>query len=128
MSTGARVIPTQALFEERIASLEGAEAGLAVASGMAAISSTLWTSAAGRRPRGDRPHALRQQLRPVHARPDAFRREGDGGGLHRPRHCRPHWHGQSAPKLVFFESPANPNLRIIDIAAVAGWRIRPGPC
>ena len=35
--------PTQALFEERVASLESAEAGLAVASGMAAISSTLWT-------------------------------------------------------------------------------------
>ena len=26
---------------------------------------------------------------------------------------------QSAPKLVFFESPANPNLRIIDIAAIS---------
>ena|GEM_PF-4265348 len=24
-----------------------------------------------------------------------------------------------APKLVFFESPANPNLRVIDIAAVS---------
>jgi methionine-gamma-lyase len=35
--------PTQSLFEERVASLESAEAGLAVASGMAAISSTLWT-------------------------------------------------------------------------------------
>ena len=40
--------PTQALFEERIASLEGAEFGLAVASGMAAISSTLWTLVAVR--------------------------------------------------------------------------------
>jgi methionine-gamma-lyase len=34
--------PTQALLEECIAGLENAEAGLAVASGMAAISSTLW--------------------------------------------------------------------------------------
>ena len=35
--------PTQALLEQRLASLEGAEAGLAVASGMAAISSTFLT-------------------------------------------------------------------------------------
>jgi methionine-gamma-lyase len=35
--------PTQALFEQRIASLEGAEAALATASGMAAISSTVWS-------------------------------------------------------------------------------------
>jgi methionine-gamma-lyase len=42
MCTGEHA-PTQALFEERFASLESAEAGLAVASGMAAISSTLWT-------------------------------------------------------------------------------------
>jgi methionine-gamma-lyase len=35
--------PTQALFEQRLANLEGAEAGLATASGMVAISSTcLW--------------------------------------------------------------------------------------
>jgi methionine-gamma-lyase len=35
--------PTQALLEGRLASLEGGEAGLAVASGMAAISATMWT-------------------------------------------------------------------------------------
>ena len=35
--------PTQALLEQRMASLEGGEAGLAVASGIAAMSSTLWT-------------------------------------------------------------------------------------
>ncbi len=79
--------PTQGLFEERIASLEGAEAGLAVASGMAAISSTL-LSVAGRRLRGDRSYALRQHLRAVLAGPATFRREGDDGGLHRPRRCR----------------------------------------
>ena len=33
--------PTQALLEERLASLEGAEAGVVTASGMAAISATL---------------------------------------------------------------------------------------
>ena len=35
--------PTVALLEDRIASLEGAEAGLATASGMGAISSLMWT-------------------------------------------------------------------------------------
>ena len=35
--------PTQALLEARLASLEGGEAGLAVASGMGAISATMWT-------------------------------------------------------------------------------------
>ena len=35
--------PTQALLEQRVASLEGGEAGLALASGMAAISSCFWT-------------------------------------------------------------------------------------
>src|SRR3990167_1427085 len=35
--------PTVALLEARIASLEGAEAGLATASGMGAISSLMWT-------------------------------------------------------------------------------------
>ena len=35
--------PTVALLESRIASLEGAEAGLATASGMGAISSLMWT-------------------------------------------------------------------------------------
>jgi methionine-gamma-lyase len=35
--------PTEALLESRLASLEGGEAGLAVASGMGSISATMWT-------------------------------------------------------------------------------------
>src|SRR5581483_7150648 len=35
--------PTQSLLEERMASLEGAEAGLALASGIGAIASLVWT-------------------------------------------------------------------------------------
>lgn len=35
--------PTQALLEERMASLEGGEAAVAFASGMGAITATLWT-------------------------------------------------------------------------------------
>ncbi|MCK5503416.1 MAG: PLP-dependent transferase, partial [Tritonibacter mobilis] len=35
--------PTCALLEQRIATLEGAEAGLALASGMGAVTAILWT-------------------------------------------------------------------------------------
>jgi methionine-gamma-lyase len=52
--------PTQSLLEARMASLEGAEAGLAVVSGMAAIGATFFTL---RRRRGrHRPHALRHSV------------------------------------------------------------------
>src|SRR5687768_10555468 len=37
--------PTQTLLEERLASLEGGEAALALASGMGAITATMWTLA-----------------------------------------------------------------------------------
>lgn len=109
--------PTQALFEERIASLENAEAGLAVASGMAAISSTLWTLLQA----GDRvviDHTLYGNSFVLFVRgltrfgvkvtvADFTDLDAVAAAL-----------AQSAPKLIFFESPANPNLRIIDIAEV----------
>jgi methionine-gamma-lyase len=110
--------PTQALFEERIASLENAEAGLAAASGMAAISSTLWTLLQA----GDRvviDHTLYGNSFVLFVRgltrfgvivtvADLTDLDAAAAAI-----------VQSAPKLVFFESPANPNLRIIDIAAIS---------
>ncbi len=110
--------PTQALFEERIASLENAEAGLAAASGMAAISSTLWTLLQA----GDRvviDHTLYGNSFVLFVRgltrfgvkvtaADLTDLDAAASAI-----------AQSAPKLVFFESPANPNLRIIDIAAIS---------
>jgi methionine-gamma-lyase len=110
--------PTQSLFEERVASLESAEAGLAVASGMAAISSTLWTLLQAR----DQvviDHTLYGNSFVLFVR--GLTRFGvkvvvadftDLGAVEAAI-------GLGAPKLVFFESPANPNLRIIDIAAVS---------
>ena len=109
--------PTQALFEERIASLENAEAGLAAASGMAAISSTLWTLLQA----GDRvviDHTLYGNSFVLFVRgltrfgvkvtvADLTNLDAAASAI-----------AQSAPKLVFFELPANPNLRIIDIAAI----------
>jgi methionine-gamma-lyase len=109
--------PTQALLEERIASLENAEAGLAVASGMAAISSTLWALLqAGNAVVID--HTLYGNSFALFVR--GLTRFGvkvavaDFTDLDAAAAI-----AKGAPKLVFFETPANPNLRIIDIAAVS---------
>ncbi len=109
--------PTQAVLEARIADLEGAEAGLAVASGMAAISATLWTLLSA----GDRvviDHTLYGNSYALFTR--GLTRFGirvevadftDPDDLARALALR--------PALVYFETPANPNLRVIDIAAVS---------
>src|SRR5450759_4784039 len=113
--------PTQALFEERFASLESAEAGLAVASGMAAISSTLWTLL----PAGDQvviDHTLYGNSFVLFVR--GLTRFGvkvvvaDFTDLDAVEAAV----SLGAPKLVFFESPANPNLRIIDTVSYTHLR------
>lgn len=108
---------TQALLEECIASLENAEAGLAVASGMAAISSTLWTLlAAGNEVVID--HTLYGNSFALFVR--GLTRFGakvavaDFTDLDAVAAAI----AKGAPKAIFFETPANPNLRIIDIAAI----------
>ena len=111
--------PTQALLEARLASLEGADAGLAVASGMAAISSTLWTLLEA----GDQ--VLIDQT--LYGNSFALFTRGltrfgvkvaiaDFTDLDAVRDAL----AAGKPKLVYFETPANPNLRIIDIEAVCG--------
>jgi len=110
--------PGQSLLEDRLASLEGGEAGLAVASGMAAISALAWTLlAAGDSvvvnntlygnsfalfTRGLTKFGIRTKVvdfADLDAAATAIR-------THR-------------PKLVFFETPSNPTLKLIDIAAIA---------
>jgi len=109
--------PTQALLEERLASLEGAEAGVATASGMAAISATLFSLLQS----GDEivvdqivygtaftlftQGLARFGVRAVFA--DFTRPETVAAAI--------------GPKTraVYFETPANPNLRLVDIAAVS---------
>lgn len=109
--------PTQELLEERMASLEGAEAGLAFASGIGAISATMWTLLkAGDRividstlygstfaflTRGLAKFGVEVTLADF-TRIDAL-----------PAVITP------GTRAVFFETPANPNLRVIDIAAVS---------
>ena len=108
--------PTQHILEQRIASLEGAEAGVVFGSGMAAITSPIWRLAAA----GDEividatlygcTFAYFTQgisrfgvdVRPV----DMTNLEEFEAALS-PR-----------TKFVFFETPANPNLRVIDIERV----------
>jgi len=109
--------PTQALLEQRLASLEGGEAALVVASGMAAISSTLWTLLES----GDEvviDHTLYGSTYAlftrgltkfgIAVRPVDFTTPALLEAALSPR-----------TKILYCESPANPNLRVIDIAAVA---------
>ena len=109
--------PTQALLEERVADLEGAEAGLALASGMAAIGALCWTLLEA----GDEAvidHTLYGNTFALFTRglpkfgvkvtpADLTDPAGLDGLL-----------GERT-RIVFFETPANPNLRVIDIRAVA---------
>ncbi|NTW56475.1 MAG: methionine gamma-lyase [Chlorobiaceae bacterium] len=109
--------PTTALLEQRIADLEGGEAALVTASGMGATASLLWTLLAP----GDElitdktlygctfgffNHGLAKfGVRITHI------------DLTDPAKLEAAINPET--KAVFFESPANPNMRLVDIAAVA---------
>jgi len=109
--------PTVALLESRIADLEGAEAGLCTASGMGAISATMWTLL---KP-GD--EIITDQT--LYGCTFAFMRDGLSRfgitithvDLRDPENLR----GAISDKtrIVYFESPANPNMRLVDIRAVS---------
>lgn len=113
--------PTQTLLEQRVAELEGAEAGLALASGMGAISATCWTLLKA----GDRvvvDHMLYGNTFALFSTglpkfgvdvvlADFTKLDALEGILKAP--------GKAPPRFVYFETPANPNLRVIDIAAVS---------
>ncbi len=109
--------PTQSLLEERMASLEGAEAGLALASGIGAIASLVWTLvSAGEEIVID--HT-------IYGSSFAFFTRGLSrfgitvrlADLTRPETLEPLLNGKT--RMVFFETPANPNLRVIDVARIA---------
>lgn len=109
--------PTLALLEARIASLEGAEAAVAFSSGMGAISATLWTLLnPGDEILVDRTlygctfsllhHGMARfgvQVRHVDMTDSAALAAAIS----------------PATRIVYFESPANPNMRLVDIAAAA---------
>ncbi|MEM6594898.1 MAG: methionine gamma-lyase [Pseudomonadota bacterium] len=108
--------PTLDLLEQRIASLEGAEAGLALASGMGAITATLWTLLS--------PGGELIVDRTLYGCTFAFMHHGlakfgitlthvdltDPTNLERAISAK--------TRMVYFETPANPNMRLVDIKAV----------
>ena len=116
--------PTQALLEQRVADLEGAEAGLALASGMAALTATFWTLLKA----GDR--VIADKI--LYGNSFTFFSQGltrFGVEVEFADFCDAEAFAKAAEKpfaAVFFETPANPNLRVIDIAMVSAAARRMG--
>lgn len=109
--------PTVAILEQRLASLEGGEAALATASGMGAISSALWTLLSpGDQVLADKTlygctfslleHGLRKFGIEV-AYADFTRIDQVAAAM------------KPTTRVVYCESPANPNMRLVDISALA---------
>ena len=109
--------PTVAMFEERMALLEGAEAARATASGMAAVTAAML----GQLKAGDHVVAAKalfgscryivEDLLPRFGVPSTL---VDGTDLDQ-------WRAAMQPntRVCFLESPTNPQLEIIDVAGVA---------
>ncbi len=105
--------PTCALLEQRIATLEGAEAGLALASGMGAVTAILWTLLSP----GDEVIVDKT----LYGCTFAYMRHGlskwgvtithvdmtDANALRAAI--------SDKTRVVYFETPANPNMRLVDI-------------
>jgi methionine-gamma-lyase len=108
--------PTETVLEEKLADLEGGEAALAVASGMGAITSLIWSFVEP----GDEIVADKT----LYGCTFAFFTEGlskFGVKLHFVDFTQADELKQvlnNKTSFVFFETPANPNMRIIDVAMV----------
>lgn len=109
--------PTLDLLERRVASLEGAEAALATASGMGAITSALWTLVSP----GDEIIVDKT----LYGCTFAFLRHGMARfgitithvDLTDPANLTAAISQKT--RIVYFETPANPNMRLVDIEATA---------
>ena len=116
--------PTTALLEARLADLEGGEAALVTASGQGATTSLLWTLLAP----GDEIIADKT----LYGCTFGFLNHGLAKfgvkvthiDMTEPKNLE----AAIGPttKIVFFETPANPNMRLIDIAAIAAIARRHG--
>jgi methionine-gamma-lyase len=107
--------PTVRAFEEKLASLEGAQDAVAFASGMAAISALCYTLLA--------PGDEIVYLAPLYGGTEGFFlhtltrfgvRVTDAGSLENLSQVL-----SPATKMIYLETPTNPTLRIYDLAAVA---------
>lgn len=109
--------PTCDLLEKRIATLEGAEAGLALASGMGAITAALWTLLSP----GDEVIVDKT----LYGCTFAFMQHGLTKFGVTITHCdltNPDNLVEAISdktRVVYFETPANPNMRLVDIEAVS---------
>ena len=109
--------PTLDHLEKRIANLEGAEAGLATASGMGAITSTLWTFLqAGDEIIIDKTLYGCTFAFMTHGLP-RFGVKVTLVDMTEPENLAEAISAQT--KIVYFETPANPNNRLVDIAAIS---------
>lgn len=109
--------PTTAVFEEKIAALEGGAAAVATSSGIGAITSTLWTLLKA----GD--HVIADKT--LYGCTFAYLNHGvakfgvevdfiDTSDLELVRKTM-----KSNTRVVYLETPANPNMKVVDIKAVA---------
>ncbi|MET0605341.1 MAG: O-succinylhomoserine sulfhydrylase [Beijerinckiaceae bacterium] len=110
--------PTVAMFEERMAILEGAPAARATATGMAAVFASLMCQLRA----GDHVVSARALFGSCrYIVEDLLPRYGITSTLVDGRDIGA-WRSAVRPdtKLMFFESPSNPTLELVDIAAVCG--------
>ena len=109
--------PTVAMFESRMAALEGAEAARATATGMAAVTAAMM----GQLKAGDHVVAARALFGScLYIVQDLLPRFGVASTLVDGRDLGA-WEAAVRPetRVFFLESPANPTLEVIDISAVA---------
>ncbi len=116
--------PTTDLLERRMAALEEGEAGVAMASGMGAITSVLWSFLKA----GD--EVITDKT--LYGCTFAFLRDGLSRfgikvthiDLTNPDELKMAISNKT--KIVYFETPANPNMRLVDIAAISEIARRSG--
>ncbi len=116
--------PTTDLLERRMASLEGGEAAVATASGMGAITSVLWSFLRA----GD--ELITDKT--LYGCTFSFFRHGLSRFGIQVRHVdltnslALETAISDKTKVVYFETPANPNMRLVDIAAISAIAKRHG--
>lgn len=109
--------PTLSILEDRLACLEKAEAGLAVASGMGAITSTLWTLLAA----GDEIIVDKT----LYGCTYSFLNKGLSKFGVQVKYVDLTKSNlllsaiSPLTKVIYYETPANPNMRIVDIKAIS---------
>jgi cystathionine gamma-synthase len=121
---GRNTNPTVAAFEEKVRDLEGAEAATSFASGMAAISNTLFTLLSP----GDRVVSIKDTYGGTNKLFIEFfpRFQIDVSLCNTTDHEAIEAEIGRGCKVVYLESPTNPTIRIVDIARLAAAAHRQG--